>query len=937
MEEETHQNRGTKEMKTKNFNLKWLKASTLMLVLLISALQLFATEGLQELMPYKVWLENLEIHRSTLSPESQGLGWVIKENGLEELGRNALNEITYTYYRNRAGIDFVVYLDSWKIDRYYPISNTIGYRVGVVYNGPIISSEVAEVAVVNKAYEYQITTTGSPTKLHAENLPAGLTIDCNGRITGIPEQEGQYLITLYAENNRDWTTATLRLDVVSGNNGGGLLNYHTIVLDENLVVTRTHGDGPYSNQLVWIIKKDGTQVLGRNALSETRYQYYLNSYGHVYNIYLESLGQRVSNIVTYKPGYPIYSLNITSPSSHTGIIAQEIAPYIITTDKLCNQFSASGLPSGLNVTAAGIIVGAPTESGSFPVTISASGTSGVATKVVTFNIQQGDDNFATKYQLSINDDNVVTRTPGEHPGLVWVVRINGNHEVVRRSAVGEYSFSYYSDNASDHIHIRLEAWIKGKYRPVSNTISYRSNEDTLQQQPIFSMAESYSGYLNSAIDPILVQVSGDPHLIEVNALPPGLTYDSETHLIQGTPTNSGVFTPVITAVNSYGTTECNLKIEIIPDTRISNEDRFQLTVLPEYNIMRTFGTDESLRWTVYRNGQRIYEYTDTGNTMFNYKRHSKSGEFTVFLEAFVDGEFTRVSNIVGYRTLSDQQGPILINDRKYVLQSGTSVDIQLQATSNPIYFEADQLPVGLILNGTNGRITGTPMTVRVTESIISITEEDAVSQTPVTFEVRTPESSETYSKLYLLALDELNRITRSPGYHESLTWIISKDDEPMLERSAKNELTYTYYMNYQPGVYTCYLQAYLDGAYRQVSNSIEYTVENNSDFSENGFPNLVEHAMGTRAGTEPHHTTPTLINVRTEGDSSYLTYRYSVNTDATDVRLFVDSAKSIGNWSRATPISVTVISADEYHEVRDVIFCIDGNHGFLRLGAELVD
>ena len=110
-----------------------------------------------------------------------------------------------------------------------------------------------------------------------------------------------------------------------------------------------------------------------------------------------------------------------------------------------------------------------------------------------------------------------------------------------------------------------------------------------------------------------------------------------------------------------------------------------------------------------------------------------------------------------------------------------------------------------------------------------------------------------------------------------------------------------------------------------------------NDFSGNGFPNLVEHAMGTRAGTEPHHTVPELIDIRKEGNLSYLTYRFSVNTDAPDVCLYVESAKKLGEWTRSAPVSVAVVSGDEHHEVRDVVFCLESNRGFLRLVAELVE
>lgn len=923
-------------MKWKSVLPLWMRVTFSTFLVLSSVSLSCATEGVQELEPYNVWLEGLTIHRSTLSPEAHNLGWVIKKDGLEVLGRVASGETSYTYYQNWAGFDFVVYLDCWKVNRYVRTSNTVGYRVGVDYAGPIISSEMAEVAEVNKPYQYQITATGAPTKLHASNLPEGLAVDSNGLIKGTPVQAGKYLVTLYAENNRDWTTATLRLDVVSGENGGGLLNYSTLVLDEHYVVTRTHGDGPNGGGLTWIVKCDGSQVLGRNALSETRYQYYNNYSGHTYTIHLEYLGQRVSNIVTYSPPNAVYSVHITSASTHSGVAGEQIAPYVITTDQLCDQFSASGLPSGLEVTADGTIVGVPTEYGSFPVRISASGASGVAIKTVTFNIQQGRDDYTDKYHLSIDENHVVTRTEGEHPGLVWVVRVNGSQEVVRRSAAGEYTFSYSSEKKNEHIQIRLEAWIKGKYRPVSNTVTYKS-DGTMEDAPVFSMEKSYSCYQGCAIDPVLVQVSGNPTGIEVIGLPAGLSYDSASKSIKGTPTTVGTNALSITAVNAYGTTTFDLEFEVLPDTRVEVEDRFHLTVLPSFNIKRTFGAADSLRWVVCRNGQRIYEYPDAGKIIFNYGRHSMPGEFIVFLEAFVGGEIARVSNRVGYRTYGYELAPVLINDRKFTLQTGVAVSLQLEATGNPVLYVADQLPAGLTLDSSTGLISGTPTQAGLSEPRISITGSDGVSETPVIFEVVAPKSTDSYLKLYVLELDDLNRISRSPGTDMGLTWVISKDDQVVLKRGAKNELTYTYAKNYIPGVYTCYLQAYVDGEYRRVSNIVTYAVDGNSDFSGNGFRNLVEHAMGTRAGTEPHGVLPELVKVLKDGDSAYLTYRYSVNTDAKDVCLFVDSAVTLGSWTRTAPLSVSVVSADENHEVRDAVFRIDNNYGFLRLVAELVE
>ncbi len=900
--------------------------------------QVHAVDGLQDLEPYKVWLQGQEVHRSILASEVTNLSWVIKEYGLRKYNTVATND-SYTYHNNRTGVEFVVYLESFQSNRCRRVSNTLAYGVGAPYGAPIISSAGEEVAVVNRPYQYQITTSGNPTRFSAKvlpdgMLPVGLSVDSNGLIKGTPQYTGDYVISLYAENGRDMATSTLRLHVVSGNNGGGLLDSHTIVINENRVLTRTSGDGPSGGTLYWIAKLDGSMVQSAEALRDTRF---LCDYNHMigtFTIYLATdVGQRVSNIVTYHTSIPV-SLQITSGVFHPGTAGNEITPYTITANEPFGMFSAKGLPSGLFVSGDRKIKGVPTEYGTFPVTVSILG-SGFASKKVSFMIDRGPEDYTARYTLAMDPDHVVTRTAGAHTGLVWVVRSNGNREVVRRSALGELSFSYSPGEAPEDVHIYLEAWIKGKYRPVSNVVAFRTG-GTPEQRPVFLMDDSYMAYQGAAIEPVPVHVAGSPYSITMQNLPQGLYYDSATNAIMGVATNSGIFHPQVTAANSYGTSVLDMTFEIRTDTRVAVEDRFHLAVLPGYHILRTSGKGDALRWVVCRNGQRVYEYADAGRTQFSYGRHSVTGEFTVFLEDFTGGRFTRVSNIVGYRVPDGPQGPVLSSDRTYVLQSGISAELQLQASGSSNRFAAEGLPAGLALNDTNGLIAGAPLAPAVAEALVTVIGPDGVSTSPVVFHVESPHSMDPYLGLYLIKLDPLNGLIRSPGRHTNLTWIISRDGETVLRRSADSELSYTYDRNYVTGAYTCCLQAYVDGAYRQVSNLVGYNVEDSSDFSGRGFRNLVEHAMGTRTGSEPHQLFPSLVNSRSTNESNYLTYRYPVNTAAADVSLIVNSSETLGSWTRATPISVSTVSGDEKGEVRDAVFRMDSNTGFFRLSAEPV-
>lgn len=77
---------------------------------------------------------------------------------------------------------------------------------------------------------------------------------------------------------------------------------------------------------------------------------------------------------------------ITSPLTATGSIGVAFA-YQIAATSLPTSFAASGLPAGLNVNpATGLISGIPSQEGSFPVSISATNSSGTDTATLTLTV-----------------------------------------------------------------------------------------------------------------------------------------------------------------------------------------------------------------------------------------------------------------------------------------------------------------------------------------------------------------------------------------------------------------------------------------------------------------------------------------------------------------------------------------------------------------------
>jgi hypothetical protein len=73
----------------------------------------------------------------------------------------------------------------------------------------------------------------------------------------------------------------------------------TLNVDNNYVLSRT---GDLGDTVSWVIEKDGVIVLSRNASSELTYQYYINTAGSKFRVWLTVGNQQASNIVEYEPG-----------------------------------------------------------------------------------------------------------------------------------------------------------------------------------------------------------------------------------------------------------------------------------------------------------------------------------------------------------------------------------------------------------------------------------------------------------------------------------------------------------------------------------------------------------------------------------------------------------------------------------------------------------
>ncbi len=85
-----------------------------------------------------------------------------------------------------------------------------------------------------------------------------------------------------------------------------------------------------------------------------------------------------------------------------------------------------------------------------------------------------------------------------------------------------------------------------------------------------------------------------------------------------------------------------------------------------------------------------------------------------------------------------------------------------------------------------------------------------------------------------LTIDNKHTVTRPDNLpYENVGWVIKIDGEIKLQRNAENELSYRY-KNVARGNYEIYLEAFIDGEYMPVSNTVSYEIVNGTSVGDMG-------------------------------------------------------------------------------------------------------
>jgi len=602
-----------------------------------------------------------------------------------------------------------------------PVTLTITVAAAAV--PPIISSATAAAGTAGTVFAtYTIVATGSPTSYAATGLPVGLALNTvTGAITGTPVSQGVSTVTLTATNVAGTSSpVTLTITVAaaaavptitSATTAAGTVG--TIFVTYTIVATGTPTSygatglpvGLTLNSLSGAITGTPTASgVSTVALTAT-------------NITGTSSPVTLTITVAAAAAVPI----ITSATTAAGTVGTTFVTYSIVATGSPTSYAATGLPAGLTLnTLTGAITGTPTASGVSTVTLTATngtGTSSPVTLTITIApaavapiITSATTAAGTAHTTFVTYTIVATGSPTSFAatGLPAGLTLNTLTGAITGTPI-----------ASGVSTVALTATnVTGTSSPVTLTITVAPAAAV----PVITSATTAPGTVNTTFVTYTIVATGSPTSYAATGLPAGLTLNTLTGAITGTPTAAGVSTVALTATNGTGTSSpVTLTITVAAAssapiiTSLTTAPGTVDTIFVTYTIVAT-GLPTSFGAAGLPAGLALDPLagTITGTptaagvsnvTLTATNTIGTSSPVTLTITVAAAGTVPSITSAI--------TAPGTINT--------TFVTYTIVATGSPTSYGATGLPPGLTISSLTGAITGTPTATGVSVVTLSAT------------------------------------------------------------------------------------------------------------------------------------------------------------------------------------------------------------------------
>ncbi len=608
---------------------------------------------------------------------------------------------------------------------------TLVVTVAAAGVAPVITNSPLNAAgTVGTAFSFTITASGSPTSYSASPLPAGLAINtATGAITGNPSAVGTTSVLLGATNSTGTGNATLTVTVAAAGVAPIITNSPlsaggTAGTPFGFTITASGSPTSYSASPLpsgLAINTTTGAITGTPSVAGTT---------SVLLGATNSTGTGNATLTVTVAAAGVAPSITNSPLNAAGTVGTPFG-FTITASGSPTSYTASPLPAGLSIVAAtGAITGTPTAVGTTSVLLGATNGTGTGNATLTITVAAAGvapvisnnplnaaGTVGTPFGFTITASGSPTSySASPLPAGLSIVAATGAITGTP-SAVGTTAVLLGATNSSGTGSATLTITVAGA-----------------GSSPIITNNQPNAAATVGAPFGYTIAASGSPTSYSASGLPPGLTLDTLTGVISGTPSGAGVYIATLGANNASGTGIITLVITVAPTTTapvITSPTTAPGTVgqpFVTYLIAAT-GLPTSYSATGLPPGLTLNPLTGaiTGSP-------TVAGTSNVTLTATNSAGSTTAS--LAITVAAAAVAPIITSPTTAPGTVGTPfVTYLIGATGLPTSYTATGLPAGLTLNSQTGAINGTPTTAGTSVVTIQATNSTGTSTATVTITV----------------------------------------------------------------------------------------------------------------------------------------------------------------------------------------------------------